>query len=147
MISESARATSAAESRFRVEPGASISRRVRVVALDAGSDRLLLRLSTGSWSSVTFVPHVELTTRVADDIAASDLVVMVVSAGSDAGAAARIGQACSDMRTHTATFVVRPSSATDEALSRTLAQVRPWSLMVVVAHDEAYVEDVLRSFR
>jgi hypothetical protein len=42
---------------------------------------------------------------------------------------------------------VRPSSATDEALSRTLAQVRPWSLMVVVISDEAYVEDVLRSFR
>ena len=51
------------------------------------------------------------------------------------------------MRTHTATFVVRPPPATDEGLSRTLAQVRPWSLMVVVATDEAYVEDVLRSFR
>jgi hypothetical protein len=43
--------------------------------------------------------------------------------------------------------VVRPSSTTDEALSRTLLQVRPWSLMVVVASDEEYVEDVLRSFR
>jgi hypothetical protein len=147
VLSESARATSAAESRFRVEPGATISRRVRVVALDAASDRVVLRLSKGSWSSVTFVPHAEVTTRGADDIAAADLVVMVVSAGSDAGAAARIGQACSDMRTHTATFVIRPSSSTDEALSRTLGQVRPWSLMVVVASDEAYVEDVLRSFR
>ena len=147
MLSESARATSGAESRFRVESGATISRRVRVVALDAASDRLVLRLSKGSWGSVTFVPHADAARRGPDDIAAADLVVMVVSAGSDAGAAARIGQACSDMRTHTATFVVRPSSATDEALSRTLAQVRPWSLMVVVASDEAYVEDLLRSFR
>ena len=33
------------------------------------------------------------------------------------------------------------------ALSKTLAQVRPWSLMVVVASDEAYVDDILTSFR
>jgi len=147
VLSESARATSAAESRFRVDPGATVARRVKVVALDTAADRLVSRLAAGSWSNVSFVPLADVTTRGADDIAASDLVAMIVSAGSDAGAAARIGQACSDMRTHTATFVVRPSSSTDEALSRTLAQVRPWSLMVVVASDEAYVEDVLRSFR
>ncbi len=147
MLSESARATSGSEARFRVDPGAAVARRVKVVALDSAADRLVSRLAAGSWSNVTFVPHADVSTRGADDIAASDLVVMLVSAGSDAAAAARIGQACSDMRTHTATFVVRPSLATDEALSRTLAQVRPWSLMVVVVSDEAYVEDVLRSFR
>ena len=147
MLSESARATSAAEARFRIEPGAAVARRVKVVALDPAGDRLVSSLAAGSWNSVTFVPYGELATRGADDIAAADLVVMVVAAGSDAAAAARIGQACSDMRTHTATFVVRPPSATDEGLSRTLAQVRPWSLMVVVATDDAYVEDVLRSFR
>lgn len=147
MLSESARATSGAEARFRVDPGATVARRVKVVALDAVADRLVSRLAAGSWSNVSFVPLADVTTRGADDIAASDLVVMIVSAGSDASAAARIGQVCSDMRTHTATFVVRPSSATDEALSHTLAQVRPWSLMVVVVEDEAYVEDVLRSFR
>jgi len=32
-------------------------------------------------------------------------------------------------------------------LSSTLAQVRPWSLMVVIANDHNYVEDLLRSFR
>jgi hypothetical protein len=104
-------------------------------------------LSAGQWTNVTFVPHDELASRTADDIATADLVVMVAQAGSDASASASVGQACSDMRTHTATFVVRSPSATDEGLSRTLAQVRPWSLMVVVASDEAYVEDVLRSFR
>ena len=147
MLSESARATSAAEAKFRVDPGAVVSRRVRVVALDAATDPLIDRLSAGKWHAVTFVRHADVQARAADDVAAADLVVMVASAGSDAAAAARIGQACSDMRTHTATFVVRHASATDDMLSRTLAQVRPWSLMVVVASDEAYVEDVLRSFR
>ena len=147
MVSESARATSSAEAKFRVDPGAVVTRRVRVVSLDAATDPLVNRLSSGTWNSVTFVRHGELPERPADDLAAADLVVMVASAGADASAAARIGQACSDMRTHTATFVVRTPTATDEMLSRTLAQVRPWSLMVVVASDEAYIEDVLRSFR
>ena len=147
MLSESARATSAAEAKFRVDPGAIVNRRVRVVALDAATDAVVNRLASGSWNSVTFVRHGELADRAADDLAAADLVVMVVAAGADAAAAARIGQACSDMRTHTATFVLRTPTATDDMLSRTLAQVRPWSLMVVVANDSAYVEDVLRSFR
>jgi hypothetical protein len=47
----------------------------------------------------------------------------------------------------TTTLVVHAAAATDEALSKTLAQVRPWSLMVVVVSDESYVEDILRSFR
>jgi|SRR5688572_17048278 len=147
MISESARATSASEARFRIEPGALVARRVRVVALDADSDPLVEKLSRGQWGSVTFVRHAELTKRAPDEIATADMVVMVVSAGSDAAAAVPIGCACSDMRTHTATFIVRSALVSDEALSRTLATVRPWSLMVVVANDEAYVEDVLRSFR
>jgi hypothetical protein len=32
-------------------------------------------------------------------------------------------------------------------LSRTLAHVRPWSLMVVVVNDDDYVDDILKSFR
>ena len=45
------------------------------------------------------------------------------------------------------TFVVRRPETTDEALSRTLACVRPWSLMVVVAGEASYLDDILRSFR
>jgi hypothetical protein len=42
---------------------------------------------------------------------------------------------------------VNPASAGDEAVSRTLAEVRPWSLMVVIVGDGDYVADILRSFR
>jgi hypothetical protein len=38
-------------------------------------------------------------------------------------------------------------AVSDEVLSRTLAQVRPWSLMVVTVSEDDYVEDILRSFR
>jgi hypothetical protein len=47
----------------------------------------------------------------------------------------------------THTVIVRAAKATDAALSATLAQVRPWSLMVVVVNEDDYVDDILRSFR
>jgi hypothetical protein len=77
----------------------------------------------------------------------ADLVVMVTAAGDDAGAVAAIGEVCSQRRITTATVVVRGPSTSDAMLSRTLAQVRPWSLMVVVAGDESYLDDLLKSFR
>jgi hypothetical protein len=127
MVSESARATTAAESRFRIQTPNPTSRAVKVIALDGASDREIATFISG--------------------LPSSDLVVMVVSAGGDARAAAAIGRACSDRRIMTTTIVIRAASTTDEALSKTLAQVRPWSLMVVVASDEAYVDDILTSFR
>ena len=127
MLSESARMSSAAEARFRVQTPASVARVVKVISLDSASDR-------------------EISTLV-EEVPAADLVVMVASAGADANAAAIIGEACSRNRVMTTALVIRAASATDEALSRTLAQVRPWSLMVVIPSDEAYVEDILRSFR
>lgn len=142
--------SSAEEARYRLPVPASVARVVKVIALDPACDNILARLAEGSWNSVAFFPAsavADRTGRVVEEIAAGDLVVMVAAAGADASAAAVIGRACSDKRVHTATFVVRAESATDGALSTTLAQVRPWSLMVVIANEDAYVEDILRSFR
>jgi len=128
---------SAAEARFRLPVGAAVARAVKVIALDPACDRLV-----ASRGGISF-DHAGRSLSGPPP----DLVVMVVTAGSDAPAAARIGQICSDRRITTATFVVRAASVTDEELSRTLAQVRPWSLMVVITNDDDYVEDILRSFR
>jgi len=119
--------SSAAESRFRIQAPNPTSRVVKVISLDTAG-------------------HHEIANLVAE-VPTADLVVMVASAGADAHAAAIIGKACSLSRVMTTTLVVHAASATDEALSKTLAQVRPWSLMVVIANDEAYVEEILRSFR
>ncbi|MSO82963.1 MAG: hypothetical protein EXQ53_06670 [Acidobacteria bacterium] len=119
--------SSAAEARFRIQATSPTARAVRVISLDSASDDEIAKL--------------------VDEVPTADLVVMVASAGADAHAAAIIGEACSRRRVPTATCVVRPASATDEALSKTLAQIRPWSLMVVIASDDHYVEDILRSFR
>ena len=148
MLSESARMSSAAEAKFRLPAPASVARVVTVIGLDPAGEEVVARLALTPWPGVRFFPALALTDEGAlEDIADGDLVVMVVAAGADAGAAARIGRACSDRRVHTATFVLRDASTTDAALSATLAQVRPWSLMVVIASDRDYVGDLLRSFR
>src|SRR5581483_10300957 len=126
MATESARMSSAAEARFRIQTPPPTHRSVKLIDLDTATAR-----------------EVDRIVREVDD---ADLVVMIVSAGSDASAIARIGPACSDRRVMTHTIIVRAAQASDEALSRTLIQVRPWSLMVVVANDDDYVEDILRSF-
>jgi hypothetical protein len=81
------------------------------------------------------------------DVTDADLVLMIVGAGNNAHAVEIIGEACSARRVMTHTIIVRAAQATHEALSRTLAQVRPWSLMVVVANEDDYVDDILKSFR
>jgi hypothetical protein len=81
------------------------------------------------------------------DVPQADFVVMVTAAGDDARAVAAIGDICSQRRITTATVVVRGPAASDAMLSKSLAQVRPWSLMVVVAGDESYLDDLLKSFR
>lgn len=127
MLTESARMSSAAEARFRVRTPATSARVVKVISLDSATDRDVAKL--------------------VDEVPAADLVVMVVSAGGDAHAAAIIGNACSLARVMTTAIVVRRPPVTDELLSTTLAQVRPWSLMVVIVSDRSYVDDILRSFR
>jgi hypothetical protein len=150
MQSESARMSTAAEARFRVPAPAAVARVVKVIALDPDSDAIVARLAEGAWGSVTFYPASAASDRggrLIDDIVEGDLVMMVTAAGADAVAAAQIGRSCSDRRVHTATVIVRTASASDEQLSKTLVQVRPWSLMVVIVSDDNYVEDILRSFR
>jgi hypothetical protein len=127
MESESARMSSAAEARFRIQSPPPTNRAVKVIDLDSATDRDVDRLLA--------------------EVDEADLVLMLVSAGCDAESAASIGRACSAKRVMTHTVIVRAAAVSDAALSKTLAQVRPWSLMVVVVNDDDYVDDILRSFR
>jgi len=142
--------SSAAEARFRIQTPNSTRRAVKVIALDPASDGVVRRLAASSFGGATFFPASDLADRsrnLMEEVAEADLVVMVATGGGNAQGASVIGEVCSLRRVMTTTLVVHAASAADEALSKTLAQVRPWSLMVVIASDENYVEDILRSFR
>jgi hypothetical protein len=71
----------------------------------------------------------------------------VATAGESACAAAIIGEACSVKRVNTTGLIIGGPGTTDEALSKTLAQLRPWSLMLVIASGEDYIEDMLVALR
>lgn len=168
MQSESARATTAAESRFRIADPNSLPRRVKVVALDTPSESVVKRLAAQDWRSASFFtasafsggPHTsdfsvqnwlsDLTGRtknLIDEVASADLVVMIASAGGDAEAAAIIGEACQLRHVMTTVLVLGVENAAEEPLAHTLAQLRPYASMLVTATSEDYIADMLTALR
>jgi hypothetical protein len=158
---------SAAEARFRIDAPNSIPRSIKVIALDQPSERLVKQLAQRSWDRATFFTASAFggapkagesfagwlsdlagrTKNLVEEIDSADLVVMVAAAGENAQAASIIGEACSLKRVMTTALILGGADKSDEALSKTLSQLRPWSLMLVVAGAEEYVEDMLRALR
>ena len=168
MLSESARMSTAAEARFRIDAPNSKPRHVKVIALDPTSEALVKHLAERRWNSASFFTASAFagappgrgfsvqgwlsdlagrTKDLIDEVNGADLVVMVATAGESAQAAALIGEACSLKRVNTTGLIVGGASATDEMLSKTLSQLRPWSLMLVIANGEDYIEDMLIALR
>jgi len=165
--SQSARATSAAEARFRIDAPNSRPRAVKVIALDRPSESVVNRLSQLPWTNASFLTAIASVPRtgapfsveswlkdlaghtkiLVDEVDSADLVVMVAAGGEDAQAASLIGEACSLKRVMTTALVLGTDAVSDAALSRTLAQLRPWALMVVIASAEEYIADMLTALR
>ncbi len=61
MLSESARATSAAEARFRIDDANARPRAIKVIALDRPSEAVVKRLAQLPWASATFLTAVAAT--------------------------------------------------------------------------------------
>lgn len=167
MLSKSARAASAAEARFRINDPNSRPRAIKVIALDQPSEGIVERLAQSSWTNATFLTAFASaplrgerfsmqgwlsdlaghTKDLVDEIHSADLVVMVATAGEDAQVASIIGEACSARRVMTTALVLGGPSISDDVLSRTLGQLRPWALMLVVACAEEYIADMLTALR
>ena len=168
MLSESARMSTAAEARFRIDAPNSRPRHVKVIALDPASEGLVKHLAERQWNTAGFFTASAFasappgrgfsmqgwlsdlagrTKDLIDEVNGADLVVMVATAGESTQAAALIGEACSLKRVNTTGLILGGASATDEMLSKTLSQLRPWSLMLVIANGEDYIEDMLIALR
>jgi hypothetical protein len=166
MSSESARASSAAETRFRIDAANSRQRTVKVVALDTLSEAVVRRLAEAEWGGARFLAAAALAAAPRTDrgIATgepgdvggrgeplsagegTDLVALVATAGEDLAPACVVGEACRMGATIIAFVLTGPSTAR-ETLSRTLAQLRPWTLMLTIAEDEDCIGEVLRALR
>ena len=167
MQTESARMSSAAEARYRIDAPNSKPRNVKVIALDRPSERVVKELAQRTWANATFFTASAFggapqkgesfagwlsdlagrTKNLIDEVNTADLVVMVAHAGESAEAASIIGEACSAKRVMTTALVLGGSSISDEALSKTLSHLRPWALMLVIATAEEYIADMLSALR
>ncbi len=167
MQSESARMSSAAEARYRIDAPNSAPRAIKVIALDPRSERVVKNLAQGRWNRATFFTASAFgsapkqgesfsgwlsdlagrTKNLIEEIDSADLVVMVATAGENAQAASLIGEACSLKRVMTTGLIMGSTDVSDETLSKTLAQLRPWALMLVIASAEEYIQDMLTALR
>jgi hypothetical protein len=168
MLSENARMATAAQARYRIDAPNSKPKRVKVIALDRPSEAIVKDLARKTWNGATFFTASSFasvpttgnfsmqgwlsdlagrTKNLVDEVDTADLVVMVATAGENAQAAALIGEACSLKRIATTGLILGAPSASDEMLSKTLAQLRPWSLMLVIASAVDYIEDMLIALR
>jgi hypothetical protein len=158
--------TSAAELRFRVQAPNSRPRITTIIALDGPSEALIRRLAGTPWNHATFLKALtsdppdgepasdgwvtdlaDRRRRLRDEVNLSDQVIMMATAGSPADGAATIGRACSQRRVTTTALIVGAEGVTDRELAKTLATLRPWSLMVVIAGTDDYVADMMTALR
>ena len=167
MQSESARMTTRAEARYRVQAPNSQPRTVKVIALDAAAERVVKRIAKqpwrresfftsltgngappGAWSMQAWLGDVAgRAMSLLEEIASADLVVMVAAAGGSPPAASVIGEACALNGVMTTALIVDARGQTDAALARTLAALRPYASMLVVADGEDYIEAMLEALR
>ena len=167
MQSESARMTTRAEARYRVEAPNSQPRTVKVIALDVAAERVVKRIAQGPWRRATFftslsddgVPRGAWSMQawlgdvagramnLIEEIASADLVVMVAAAGGSPPAASVIGETCALNRVMTTALIVDAREKSDAALAGTLAALRPYASMLVVADGEDYIEAMLEALR
>src|ERR1700724_2226378 len=160
MLSESARMTTAEEARFRIDYPNTKPRAIKVIALDAESERVVKRLAQGNWQRATFLTALKFDGAPRggqgwsmqgwlSDLAGrtQDLVDEVASAGTGGKAAAVIAEACGVRKVMTTALIIDSKSKSDEELSRTLASLRPHASMLVIAHDDEYIETMLAALR
>lgn len=160
--------SSAAEARYRINAPNSKPRHIKVIALDRPSAAVIKDLSRQRWNDASFLTAAAFegappggafsmagwladlagrTKDLVDEVGTADLVVMVATAGEAPQAAALVGEACSLKRVNTTGLILGSATASDEMLSQTLARLRPWSLMLVIANGADYIEDMLIALR
>ena len=169
MLSESARMTTAEEARYRIDYPNSKPRAIKVIALDPPSEQVVKRLAQGRWQSASFFASLKFdgaprggegwsmkawlsdlagrTKDLIDEVTTADLIVMVASAGTRPGAASVIAEACGVRKVMTTALIIGSEDSSDEDLSKTLASLRPYASMLVIAGNDDYIEEMLVALR
>lgn len=156
MITQSMRATSAAESRFRIAQPNSRTRKTLVLALGRQALTPLAELQQLGWNNTVMglytAGHLELysgqeTRRVPLDDALDqlDVMVLLITSDSDTESIERIGEACSRRRIMTSGFVLEPPDETD--INTVLDCTRRVTVSLVIDTDTDTLIESLRAVR
>jgi hypothetical protein len=164
LLSSCARATTAAETRFRLNAPIADHRVTLVVALDEGATAVVRQVADQPWDGARFYtvdgppPRVESNgaladialrtidgpeVRLSDELDGADAMVMVATADDGAEVASAIANACTLRGIMTAGLILgegRDAGAAGAAL-------RPHARVLVRSRDEHAVSDVLTALR
>jgi hypothetical protein len=158
--SESARAASANEARYRITVPLAPARNARVIALDPRAETVARRVATGPWAAAGFYTcdvagNVEpadglalrgldgATTTLADILADTDVVVVLATDDSGRAQAAAIGSACGARAIMTAGLVLGDGFEAEDAV----AALRPYARVLLLSADESDVFELLTALR
>jgi hypothetical protein len=161
--SSCARATTAAEMRYRIDRPIRGRRGARIIGLDTGADAIVDRISHQQWGHARFFTLAGPVAVVGDggsesvmlrdadgavsnllaELEDADVVIMVATTESDAAAATIIGAACTVRGIMTAGLVIGERAL----VGATVAAVRPHARVLMVSGDERDVGDVLTALR
>lgn len=162
--SSCARATSAAEMRYRIDRPIRGRRGARIIGLDRGADMIVARIAQRQWGyarflglagpvvgevgdagseSVALRTTAGASTNLLAELAEADVAIMVATTGSDTAAATIIGAACTVRAIMTAGLVI----GDPDMVGPTVAAIRPHARVLMVSGDEHDVVDVLSALR
>jgi hypothetical protein len=158
--SSCARATTAAEMRFRIDRPIRGRRGARIIGLDEGANAIVHRIAGKPWGHARFFSLAgpvgdggseSMVLRNADgdesnlltELDEADVVIMVATTEADGTAATIIGAACTVRAIMTAGLVIGEPAA----IGATVAAVRPHARVLMVSSDEHDVVDLLSALR
>jgi hypothetical protein len=170
MQSESARVTTAQEAKYRIQYPNSKRRSVKVIALDPASAEVIDELAKKEWNGATFFRALSFTSKnepgttdagmsawlndlagrtldLVDEVATADFVVVVSAAGEDARSVSVIADACTAHHKTMVALVVPRDGSSEEDISSSMAHLRPFARMLVIAHDADYITAMLTALR
>ncbi len=156
LASSCARATTAAEARYRIDNPIAPARGARVIALDEGAAAVARLAAAESWSNARFfvcegVVDNGLVLRgiggsaadLGDQLFDADVVVMVATEDAGAPSAYAIGKACWERSIMTAGLVIGDDYAAEHAV----AALRPHARVLLPAADESDLVELLTALR
>lgn len=152
--SESARAASAGESRYRITRPIAPARNARVIALDGVAEAVAGRVSGRPWARARFygcgpMPGAALrelgggSATLAEVLTGTDVVVVLATEDGGQAQAAAIGDACWARSITTAGVVLGDGFEAQDAV----AALRPYARVLLLSADESDVVELLTALR